>query len=91
MQEFTHQPNYDPTTGAATSWLRSEMDQSVWIDALQQTFHFSEGERVFMEISQKYDQEMINSLAGAAGFGVARVFQDSRNWFTDQVWRPASD
>jgi dimethylhistidine N-methyltransferase len=88
---FTHCPHYDPDSGAATSHLRSEIDQVVWIDALQHQFRFGAGERVFMEISQKYDQEMIDSIASEAGFYVARAFHDSRHWFTNQVWRPRQD
>ena len=42
-----------------------------------------------MEISQKYDQAMIDHLAEQSGFRVGKEFQDSRGWFTDQLWLPA--
>jgi hypothetical protein len=33
---------------------------------------------------------MIDALAADAGFRVAAHFEDSRGWFTDQVWRPVA-
>ncbi|MEM1411338.1 MAG: L-histidine N(alpha)-methyltransferase [Pseudomonadota bacterium] len=89
LDGFSHQPRYDPETGAARSFLRSERDQRVTIDALGAHFDFAAGELIDMEISQKYDQPMINRLAGAAGFRVVEGFTDERGWFTDQLWAPA--
>lgn len=85
---FTHQPEYDESTGLATSYLRSEKEQTVTIAELGEYFHFEQGEMIHMEISQKYDDKSIERLAGAAGFRVAAEFKDSNGWFADQVWRP---
>jgi len=88
LEGFEHQPEYDPDTGAAQSWLTSRRAQSVSIDVLGKRFEFEAGERIFMEISQKYDDEMIGKICAEAGFEVDAAFYDSRHWFTDQVWRP---
>ncbi|WP_191621318.1 L-histidine N(alpha)-methyltransferase [Marinihelvus fidelis] len=85
---FEHAPEYDPATGAARSWLRSLRDQRVPIAALERDFTFAQGERVFMEISQKYDDAMIADLSTRSGFRVAADFRDRRGWFTDQLWVP---
>lgn len=85
---FSHQPDYDPETGAARSFLRSERDQKVHIEALDESFTFRRGELVHMEISQKYDQPHIDALALAAGFQVQEIYKDRREYFTDQLWRP---
>lgn len=90
LERFVHEPEYDPGTGAARSWLRSTADQRVRIAALDRNFEFAEGERIFMEISQKYDAEMIAAMAARSGFRVAAAFEDRRGWFTDQVWRPVA-
>lgn len=90
IDAFSHQPEYDPETGAARSFLRSDRDQSVAIAALKQSFTFTEGELIHMEISQKYDQPQIDALAKAAGFEVQDIFTDRRGYFTDQLWRPAA-
>ena len=88
LTTFTHAPEYDPASGAARSYLVSKQTQTVHIAALEKDFHFSEGEKIFMEISQKYNPQLINTLANGAGFQVDKQYQDSRNYFTDQVWIP---
>jgi dimethylhistidine N-methyltransferase len=88
LDGFSHQPDYLEDTGAARSFLRSEREQQVYIGVLGERFNFARGELIHMEISQKYDQAMIDRLASAAGFEVEAVFTDERDWFTDQLWRP---
>ncbi len=88
LSDFKHAPEYDPETGAARSFLVSTRDQAVHIEALQKDFEFAAGEKIFMEISQKYNQAQIDRLAAEAGFEVQQVFYDSRQWFTDQIWVP---
>ena len=56
LDAFSHRPQYDPDSGLATSYLRSERDQQVCIAALGECFDFERGEQVHMEISQKYDR-----------------------------------
>jgi dimethylhistidine N-methyltransferase len=86
LDAFEHCPEYDADTGAARSYLRSRKDQTVFIAALDRTVQFGPGETIFMEISQKYDQALINELTAASGFVVNMAFYDSRRYFTDQVW-----
>lgn len=88
LDAFSHVPEYDPETGAACSYLKSTKLQSVYIEALQKSFNFKADEKIFMEISQKYSSEQIDSLATAAGFRTEREFFDSRRYFTDQIWKP---
>lgn len=88
VSDFKHAPEYDPETGAARSFLISTGDQTVHIDALQKDFEFAAGEKIFMEISQKYSPTQIENLATEAGFDVKKAFFDSRHWFTDQIWSP---
>ena len=88
LDAFTHAPEYDPETGSACSFLQSTRLQSVYVETLQKSFHFEAGEKIFMEISQKYSVTQINDLAKAAGFQVDREFYDSRHYFTDQIWKP---
>ena len=88
MTAFEHAPEYDPDTGAARSFLRSKQLQTVHVAALAKDFHFSEGEKIFMEISQKYNRELIDTLAKGAGFHVDKEYFDSRDYFTDQIWVP---
>ncbi len=91
LEGFEHQPEYDPDTGAARSYLASRWAQTVFVQALSRRFHFEPGERIFMEISQKYDDEMIAGICAQAGFKPGAAFYDSRCWFTDQIWHASAD
>lgn len=88
LEAFAHEPEYDPESGAARSYLVSRRRQTVHVGALDEAFDFQAGERIFMEISQKFDTEMIEGLCDKAGFVPGPAFFDRRRWFTDQLWRP---
>lgn len=90
LDRFSHRPEYDPDSGAARSFLVSDVRQEVRIAALGEVIRFEAGERIFMEVSQKYDDAMIASMAAAAGFEPAHRFVDGRGWYTNQVWRPVA-
>jgi len=83
---FEHAPQYDPATGAARSFLRSKRSQLVHITALNKDFHFADGEKISMEISQKYSRQQIEGLAEGSGFRIEHEYFDSRHYFTDQIW-----
>jgi dimethylhistidine N-methyltransferase len=87
IEAFDHQPEYDEKSGAARSFLASRRKQTVHIAALDRSFEFKAGERIFMEVSQKFDEEMIRTLCAEGGFKPGAAFYDRRHWFTDQVWR----
>ena len=87
LEKFSHYAIYRPIECAARSFLISRAEQDVFIEALQQTFHFNQWEAIFMEISQKYSWEMITELAETSGFQVARNFSDRQNYFTDSLWK----
>ncbi len=89
-QAFEHVPVYDPLTGAARSFLKSTRSQKVHIAALDKKFHFATGEKIFMEVSQKYSHRQIEHLAAGAGFQITGKYYDSRHYFTDQVWKSGS-
>ena len=81
---FEHFETYDESTGTASSYLKSIKPQEVQL--LGHTIKFLENELIFMEISQKYDSNMINSLADIAGFKVFREYYDARKYFVNSVW-----
>jgi len=87
IQYFSHQPFYDPDTGAAESYLISLKEQDVYFGATGDTIHFRRGESIFTEVSQKYDQQMIGQLAEENGFEIAKNFTDSRKYFLNSLWR----
>ncbi len=84
---FYHEETYDPQTGTATSFLISKKEQTVRINRTNSMFHFTTNEKISMEISQKYDEVMINYFAENSGFEVEHNFSDSRSWFIDSLWK----
>ncbi len=86
LEKFSHYAIYRPTECAARSFLISREEQEVFIETLNQTFHFKAWEPIFMEISQKYNLEMIEDLARMSGFRVKQNFFDERKYFVDSLW-----
>ncbi len=90
LENFSHYATYRPTECAARSFLISRKMQTVHVEALNQSLDFKAWEPIFMEISQKYSLEMINEFAEASGFQVIRNFFDSRQFYTDSLWKPVT-
>ncbi len=87
LNNFFHNEEYSPQTGTAKSYLISKAEQIIKIKDLNTTIQFTKGEKIFMEMSQKYDLDMINKLALKSGFGVVRNFFDERKYFVNSLWK----
>jgi dimethylhistidine N-methyltransferase len=87
LQSFKHREEYDPKSGTAKSFLVSQKTQEVKLTEINETIAFDQGECIFMEISQKYDMDMINNLAINSGFEVVRNFYDKRQYFANSMWK----
>ncbi|MGB7069176.1 MAG: L-histidine N(alpha)-methyltransferase [Pyrinomonadaceae bacterium] len=88
VDEFSHYAIYHPLECAARSFLVSRKRQTVDISSLGMKVEFEPWEAIFMEISQKYSLPMIEDMAQECGFTVMKSFFDSRNFYTDSLWRP---
>ena len=89
LEDFSHYAAYHPIEGAARSFLMSRKKQIVFIESLGESFEFRAWEPIFMEISQKYNLEMISELAEDCGFQVEENFFDGRRYFVDSLWKVA--
>ena len=87
LKDFKHYATYDPLSGEAKSYLISLKSQNVNIGVTGQTLFFDLWEPVFMEISQKYDNEMIHSLARDSGFSVLHNVDDQKRYFRNSLWK----
>jgi L-histidine N-alpha-methyltransferase len=87
LAKFSHYAIYRPTECAARSFLISREEQEVFIEHLNQTFYFKAWEPIFMEISQKYNTEMIEDFARKSGFSVKQNFFDENKYFVDSLWK----
>lgn len=83
--KFLHKPIYNPLTGTTSSFLVSKEKQTVEI--MDATISFDAWEAIHMEISQKYDQPMIEKMAHSSNFEIIKGFTDERNYFLNSVWR----
>ena len=82
---FLHWEVYDPETGTAKSYLVSEQAQEATIKKLGLTVSFKPWETIHTEISQKYDDEIMEWLAQEAGLSIQAEFSDSQNQFKNYL------
>ncbi len=84
---FIHWETYDPETGTAKSFLVSKREQKVSIKKLELEVHFEAWESIHTEISQKYDDSVVNWLATEAGLEVDRTFSDRDGCYKNYIFR----
>ena len=86
---FKHWETYDPETGTAKSFLVSRIDQEVFIEAFNLKVHFDAWESIHTEISQKYDEKVVEWLAGEAGLKIETRFADTEDCYRNYIFRKA--
>ncbi|MFV8226196.1 L-histidine N(alpha)-methyltransferase [Christiangramia aquimixticola] len=84
---FMHWETYNPETGTAKSYLVSKKDQKVEIRNLNLKVSFSTWETIHTEISQKYDDSIVNWLAEEAGLTVEHAFTDQENCYKNYIFK----
>ena len=89
LEQFLHWEVYDPETGTAKSFLVSKIEQTVRIESLDLTVHFKQWETIHTEISQKYDDQIIDWLAKESGLQLTTVFQSKTHSYKNCVFKIA--
>ncbi len=84
---FRFYATWDPLKGAVVSFLISQCEQTVRIDALEKDFSFDAHEAIHTESSYKYLPHLIEDLAAETGFTVEKMLYDQKHWFSDAIWR----
>jgi len=87
IDNFLHWETYDPETGTAKSFLVSKKQQKVTIKNLELEVNFDAWESIHTEISQKYDDSIVNWLADEAGLTVEKSFSDKENCYKNYIFR----
>jgi len=87
LDQWRHFGTYNVFTGAMESYLVSQAAQSVYVDALRQSFDFQAWEPIHTEYSYKYLPRDIASLAESTGFEIRARYCDPDEWFCDALWR----
>lgn len=89
FNNFLHWEVYDPETGTAKSYLVSKMAQTIYIEGLDLTVNFDAWESIHTEISQKYDDKIVQWLAEKSGLSIANEFTDSKDLYKNYLFKKA--
>ena len=84
VDAFKHWETYNPLTGETKSYIVSKQEQEVYVEAVDETFHFKAWEAIDVELSLKYDRQEIAELAAETGFRIKDEFLDQRGYFCGQ-------
>jgi L-histidine N-alpha-methyltransferase len=85
LDTFAHRPEYCEQSGVASSHLESLADQQVNIDKLSKTFVFQKGEKIQLEISRKYSDEVINTIIAKSDFQIIGKVLDEKKYFAEYI------
>ena len=86
-KNFRHWETYDPETGTAKSFLVAEKEMTVTIDAIALNIHFEKWETIHTEISQKYDDKIVEWLAKESGLRIENDFIDKKGYYKNYIFR----
>jgi L-histidine N-alpha-methyltransferase len=86
LARFRHFGTYNVFNGAMESYLVSQDEQEVFIEAIGRTFPFHAWEPINTEYSYKYLETDIDLLARNTGFRVCEHLYDNNRYFIDSVW-----
>lgn len=87
--QFEHVAFFDEAHGRIESYLRSVRPQSVRLAAIELVVELAEGERIWTEVSCKYDRERLSRMLAAAGMKIERSFTDDDRNFAVSICAPA--
>ncbi len=85
LEQFIHAPEYTKEEGIAKSYLQSKTAQSVSISSIGKTYQFDQGEKIHMEISRKYNDEIMHKIIKKTDFKVINKLTDKKQFFSDYV------
>jgi L-histidine N-alpha-methyltransferase len=87
LDSFEHWETYNPETGTAKSFLISKEKQTVSVKKLDLTVNFEAWESIHTEISQKYDDKIVEWLASQADLKVTDSFADEKDYYKNYIFR----
>ena len=86
VQKFKHWETYNPETGTAKSFLVATEAMSVQIKEIGLNIELAPWESIHMEISQKYDDDIVNWLADQSGLRIKSSFLDSKGYYKNYAF-----
>lgn len=85
LDQFSHEPIYDPQQGKAMSFMVSKQEQIITIPGAPAPIVLRAWEAIQTESSYKYDMAQIEAIAHDAGLRVMASFMDRKKYFADVV------
>ncbi|MEH6763719.1 MAG: L-histidine N(alpha)-methyltransferase [Aequorivita antarctica] len=89
VEKFKHWEVYDPETATAKSFLVATAPMQVTVEKINLTVNFDQWETIHTEISQKYDDKIVNWLAEESGLEFVTSFSDDKEYYKNYVFRKA--
>ncbi len=87
LSQFMHWETYNPETGTALSYLVSLKKQLVKIHKLDLEVKFDAWESIHVEISQKYDDAVVEWLATQSGLKTINSFSDEKGYYKNYIFK----
>ncbi|MEM9000292.1 MAG: L-histidine N(alpha)-methyltransferase [Bacteroidota bacterium] len=87
IDQFLHWEVYDPETGTAKSYLVAKEAHEVLISGLDLTVTFKRWETIHTEISQKYDDDVVQWLADRSGLEITTQFTDTDERYKNYIFK----
>ncbi|MGB3591683.1 MAG: L-histidine N(alpha)-methyltransferase [Nonlabens sp.] len=88
VDSFDHWETYDPETGTAKSFLIATTPCEVTIDKLDLKVNFDQWETIHTEISQKYNDDVVEWLARESGLTINQIYEDDHQLFKNYLFTP---
>jgi L-histidine N-alpha-methyltransferase len=83
---FRHEARWSALERRIEMHLRSVADQSVRIGALRARFPFLRNETLWTESSHRFTPDLLEEMAGRAGFSVSAEWTDEAWAFSESLW-----
>lgn len=87
VDKFKHWQAYNPETGTAKSFLVATEAMQASIEKLGLTVNFEQWETIHTEISQKYDDKIVQWLAEQSGLEIETSFTDEKGYYKNYAFR----
>jgi uncharacterized SAM-dependent methyltransferase len=85
VAHFKHQPEYNAQEGIARSFIVSKKPQEVYIEALNKIIYFKKDEKIYTEISRKYNDTILSEILEKTNLIISEKFLDKKKYFSDYV------
>lgn len=84
-ENFEHLATYEENEGIARSFIVSKINQEISLKKLKLAIHFKEGEKIHVEISRKYNDEIMHQILSQSSLQIKSRILDDKGFFADYI------